>query len=297
MESKLQLRDKMEDVIIIRYGEIGIKSKWVRREFENQLIDNISRALVSNDVEIEKISKVGGRIYLWCNDIKKSLNLLKNVFGIVSYSPAKLIIPDLIEMKKKAVEVYEENSKDNKKKFRITTTRRNKEFPLTSMEVSSEIGEYVIEKTGAEVDLINYGINICFEINKNDAFVFSGFHKGYGGLPIGTQGKVLCYISESKESYNNVFLIARRGCEVILVGEKINLDNFKKDFEKDYYHFEEKLACFEIENFDFDEINKIAKNEGVKAIVLEKKHIGKFEDIANFSIFYPSIGSELTFYI
>ncbi len=284
----------MENVIIVRYGEIGIKSRWVRKEFENILIDNLSRALVNNNIEIEKISKVGGRIYVWCSDIKGALKIFKNVFGIVSYSPAEFISPNLTEMKEYAIKIYKKNVG---KKFRITTTRRDKKFPLTSMEISSEIGAHIVENMNAKVDLNNYELNICFEINENDAYVFSEFYEGYGGLPIGTQGKVLCYISEKKESEKNAFLMARRGCEIILAGKIKYLHEFSKKFEKQYYHFKESMKIIEMEEFNFEDLKKIAKMEDAKAIVLEKSKMAKFENVSELPIFYPSISSELSFYI
>ncbi len=279
----------MEKAIIIRYGEIGIKSSWVRREFEDRLIDNISRALVNNNVEIEKVVKIGGRIYIWCSDIKKSLNILKNVFGIVSYSPAKIIKSDLDEMKKEALKMYKKLCSKKKKSFRVTTRRRYKDFPMTSMEISSEVGAHIVKNTNADVDLTEYDINVCFEINENETFVFSEFHEGYGGLPIGTQGKVLCVMTNKKECQKNAFLMARRGCELILAGKKEYL-NFVDDFEKKYYHFKRDLETFEIKEFNLDEIIKIAKKTHAKAIVLQKKYLNKFENKTDLLILYPNFG-------
>ena len=87
--------------ILIRYGEIALKSAWVRREFEGKLMSNISHALVKNKIKIDKIDKKGARIYVFCDNLKKALSVLKNVFGIVSFSPVKIIKSDLDEMKKK----------------------------------------------------------------------------------------------------------------------------------------------------------------------------------------------------
>ncbi len=277
----------MEKAIIVRYGEIGLKTYWVRREFEKRLVDNISRILLENGVILESIKQRGARTYIWCKPMSKALKLLKNVFGIVSYSPSYEIPTNLKKMKEIAVKLYK---KSGAKTFRISTRRVSKEFPMTSMEISAEIGEYVINKTGAKAKMKNYDLNICFELNKNQTFVFSEFYKGWGGLPIGTQGKVLCVISDKKESWFNAWAMARRGCEVVLVGTCKKSRTFAKKFEKGYYYFEDELMYYELKEFSIDKIVDIAKREGAKALVLENKFIGQFEKAANMMIFYPSLG-------
>ncbi len=277
----------MEKAIIVRYGEIGLKTYWVRREFEKRLVDNISRMLLENGVNLEKIKQRGARTYIWCNPLSKALKLLKNVFGIVSYSPSYVMATDLDKMKKMAVKLYK---KSGAKTFRISTRRVSKEFPLTSMEISAQIGKYVIEKTGAKVKLKNYDLNICFELNKKQTFAFSEFYKGWGGLPIGAQGKVLCVLSDKKESWLNAWAMARRGCEVALVGIDKSTRAFAKKFEKKYYYFEDELAYYDMKKFSIEKIIDIAKRENAKAIVLENKFIGKFEGKTNLLIFYPSLG-------
>lgn len=269
----------MERVILVRYGEIGIKSYWVRREFEKIFADNIARALIENKINIEKIEQIGGRTYVWCDNVKKALKILKNVFGIVSYSPAYVIKTDIEEMKKIALKIYKKYGG----KFRITTKRRYKKFHMNSIEISSNIGDYIVKKTGAKVDLKNYDINISFEVEKERTFVFYEKYKGWGGLPIGTQGKVVCYVSKEKETWKNVFLMARRGCEIVLAC--IDGKEFVKKFEKKYY-FKEKPHFYKINSLK--DIIKIAKSEGAKAIALPSSKIGKFKN--DFLILYPSLG-------
>ncbi|MCD6576210.1 MAG: hypothetical protein J7K73_03560 [Nanoarchaeota archaeon] len=278
----------MEKVIIVRYGEIGIKSYWVRREFEKKLMDNLSRALLENKIEIEKIRQRGARIYVWCKQMKKVLKVIKNVFGVVSYSPAQIIKTDLEEMKKTALKIYK---KSKKKKFRITTRRRFKKFPLTSMQISSEVGAYIVEKTGAKVDLEKYDINISFEVDKKETYVFYEFYKGWGGLPIGTQGKVLCFTTNDVESWINVWLMARRGCEIVIADAGKNKKR-AKNFDKKYYYTEDVLTYYNISNAK-DKIGRavdIAKLENAKAIVVPQKYVGKFEARTDLPVFYPSLG-------
>ncbi len=56
------------------------------------------------------------------------------------------------------------------------------------------------------------------------------------------------------------------------------------------------MDYFEIKKLDFKKINEIAKKENAKAIVIPKKYISKYEKLTEFPIFYPSLGSGLSFY-
>ena len=77
------------DLILIRYGELSLKSKYVRNQFELILIRNIRNALKLNDLKGE-IKRERGRIYLYTDEISKGLDVLKRVFGITSFSPAAI---------------------------------------------------------------------------------------------------------------------------------------------------------------------------------------------------------------
>ena len=70
------------ELIIVRYGEIGVKSPRVRRRFENKLISNIKNK-INCKIEINQ-----GRIFLYPENFKEAEAALAKVIGIVSYSPA-----------------------------------------------------------------------------------------------------------------------------------------------------------------------------------------------------------------
>ena len=70
------------DLIIARYGEIGLKSPKIRSRFEKKLVKNI-KATFECDVDRNQ-----GRIYIFPNDFDEGIEKLNRVFGVVSYSPA-----------------------------------------------------------------------------------------------------------------------------------------------------------------------------------------------------------------
>ena len=60
------------ELIIIRYGEIGLKAKQTRRRFENILINNIKNGIETIDSK-NTIKKEKGRIYLYTKKINESI--------------------------------------------------------------------------------------------------------------------------------------------------------------------------------------------------------------------------------
>jgi len=72
----------LEKLIIVRYGEIGVKSPKVRGRFERRLIENI-KTVIGDKIEIKQ-----GRIFIYPQDLNKTLESLQKIVGIVSFSPA-----------------------------------------------------------------------------------------------------------------------------------------------------------------------------------------------------------------
>ena len=63
------------------------------------------------------------------------------------------------------------------------------------------------------VDLTSPDVEIFIEVRHNQAFVFSESYEGPGGLPLGTQGKVLSIIN-GPQAYIASWLMMKRGCRV-----------------------------------------------------------------------------------
>ena len=74
------------DLMLIRYGELSLKSTYVRKQFESTLVRNIKNAFKLNNLQC-KITTERGRIYLHTNEISKGLNVLKRIFGMPKVKP------------------------------------------------------------------------------------------------------------------------------------------------------------------------------------------------------------------
>ncbi|AEC52509.1 Putative thiamine biosynthesis protein THII [Pyrococcus sp. NA2] len=193
-------------MIIVRYGEIAIK-RGKRREFEQKLAENIEKILKRKGIS-GKVKIVRGRILVNAPDYVASI--IAKVPGVVSVSPAKEL--EYSEVPNYLKEVLKEY---NPKSFKVETQRLDKTFLKTSIEINREIGAFIVKEFGWKVDLENPELIIGIEIIKGKAYVFLEKIKGVGGLPVGTQGKVVALLSGGIDSPVAAFLMLKRGAEVV----------------------------------------------------------------------------------
>lgn len=200
--------------LLVKYGEIALKGRN-RHIFENKLIESIS----SNISKEYKVKKEQGRILIHKDgkiDYDKLIPIVKNTIGVTYVCPCDIIQDQKIDNLKQAVENFLINNYKNNFIFKIETKRSNKSYPLNSLEISTIIGEHILNKIkGTAVNVVNPEITVNVEL-RNNAYVFSKIIKGIGGLPT-VSGKVLCLLSGGIDSPVATFLTARRGVEVSAV--------------------------------------------------------------------------------
>ncbi|MEM2934764.1 MAG: tRNA uracil 4-sulfurtransferase ThiI [Candidatus Thermoplasmatota archaeon] len=191
-------------MILIHYGEIGIKGKN-RIFFEENLIRNIKELIKG-----AKVKREHGRIIVYNGNPE----ILKNIPGIENFSQAIEVKLEIDEIKNKAIEL---SKKINFTTFRISTKRENKNFPYSSQEINKILGEKIKNKLNKKVNLEKPELTIFIEICKNKAYIYTEKIKGIGGLPVGSQGKIISLISGGIDSPVASFLMMKRGCKNIFL--------------------------------------------------------------------------------
>lgn len=200
---------------MIKYAEIGTKGKN-RYIFEDILCKNINRKLKSHgDFYIRKEQ---GRIFVECKsdyDYEDVVGALGKVFGIVGICPVVVEENTDFENLKNTVINYVESAYDKKQfTFKVLTRRNDKSYPMTSMEVSSELGHFLLEAyKDLSVDVHSPQEIINVEIRKV-AYIYSITIPGPGGLPVGTNGKGMALLSGGIDSPVAAYMIAKRGVVV-----------------------------------------------------------------------------------
>jgi len=248
------------DAILARYGELWLKSGWVKRQMQKMLAANISICLKRNKINFGAIKIEQAGIVISTKD-KKALKSLKNVFGITSYSPVYVIEKEFDKIKEKALELYKAAKKGAT--FRISAKRADKKFPMESQTVAAKIGEYIIQKTGAKVKMKDSDVDVQIKIS-DKAYLYSEKILGAGGLPIGSQQRVLCIVRKQKDLEACIKMM-RRGClvDIICFGKCAT-----GKIEKTYYNCSEKLRVIKFKSKDvYAAAIDAAKEIGAWAIV------------------------------
>lgn len=206
----------MYNILIAKYGEIGVKGKN-RYIFENKLIRNIRNMLKS--IGTFNVYKEYGRIYIDVDDTnyRQVMDEVRKVFGVVGVCPAIKKEKDYDLLKETAVKMLEEKVAEGAKTFKIESKRGDKSFRLTSQEMSIDIGGYVlthIDNPKVSVDVRNPEVRITCEYRKEHILVYADAVAGYGGLPLGTNGKAMTLLSGGIDSPVASWLIAKRGVDI-----------------------------------------------------------------------------------
>lgn len=205
----------MQNVLLVKYGEIALRGKN-RALIENKLISIIIKNL--KPVGDYWVTKEQGRFLIECKekedlfDYDKVIPLVVNILGVTAVCPAVKIENSKIEsIKDTALAHMREFWSDKVYKFKAETKRSDKDFPMTSLEVSMEVGGYVFDNIdNLEVDVRNPEVTLTIEI-RNFTYISSKIIKGFGGLPVGSSGKATVLLSGGIDSPVASFLMAKRG--------------------------------------------------------------------------------------
>ncbi len=203
----------MGELILVRYGELGLKGKN-RIFFENQLQHNIRQSLL-NTGEC-KIYRTWGRLFVEIVEGEKGevVSKLKDIFGIASLSPVIKAALDMEDIKEKALALLQEVHIPGES-FKVESRRANKFFPLKSPEISKEVAEYILNNMDdLPVDVHNPKHTLTVEIRDRDAYIFTDAYVGAGGLPVGATGKGLLLLSGGIDSPVAGYMALKRGVKV-----------------------------------------------------------------------------------
>lgn len=204
------------DGVLVRFGEIGIKSPPVRKRFLDRLAQNLRDQMTRRGVD-GSVARQGARLWLHGADADALLDVAQHTFGVVSASPAMQVEPTMQAMSAAAVDLA------LAREWATFAVRANRDGDqaFTSQDVGREVGSAIYvasEQAGRTpaVDLSTPDLAIHVDVRPEHAFVFVDSMPGPGGLPMGAQGKVLALVSDPA-SMVAAWLMMRRGCKVVPV--------------------------------------------------------------------------------
>jgi len=222
-------------LILVRYNELGLKSPKVRRRFQSKLVKNIEEAFLKNKLECI-IDSTWGRIYVHCDDIDSGTDILTRVFGISSVSVVEKGSGSIDDIINSSLDYF--GKKIQKGQTFAVRTRRYGTHDFTSMELSERMGAAILERfkeMEIRVELGKPDLTLFIEVRHDDYYIFTDKQIGAGGLPMGTQGKVLG-IYENPNSFLAWWLLLKRGVTLLPVyltdkpiAEEVNINEIIDD--------------------------------------------------------------------
>ncbi|HLR40424.1 MAG TPA: tRNA uracil 4-sulfurtransferase ThiI [Virgibacillus sp.] len=200
------------DHILIRYGELGLKGKNIKR-FIVRLQENIQRKL--KEFPHVKVQRTQGRMFVLLNghDPVPVMERCKNIFGIQSLSLAVKVENDLEKIKDAALFALQQGT--DVTTFKVSVRRINKNFPVSSQEMNQILGGHLLSNTdGYKVDVHHPDLTVKVEVRNEATYITSDVIPGLGGLPVGTAGKSLLLLSGGIDSPVAGYLAMKRGVQI-----------------------------------------------------------------------------------
>ena len=285
------------ELIIVRYGELGLKAAETRRRFENSLVNNIKNALKTKKIFFE-LKKEWGRIYVFTDQINESIDVLQKIFGITSISPAIKTNSKIKDISKVAVYISKENL--TKKKSFALRVERTGDHSFTSQNVAVQIGNYIVKATKSGVDLTNPDFELFIEIRDKNAYLFTKKIRCTGGLPLRTQGKILVFV-DNLDSILAAWYIMHRGCSTVFLISNKSLNNILKKFI-DTWHTNHDVVVFDNKKAIYEDINDVASKKKCVALVTGHSFYSPTKDVVsdlkllnaqiNIPVLHPLIAME-----
>ena len=205
----------MKEIFLLKLGEIVLKGAN-KRQFEAKLRSNVKRRMrhygnfdvyiMQSTVYVEPMDEEA--------DVDAAWDACHTIFGVVSLCrcrPCEKNLDAIFE----AVENYLGDDLDCARSFKVESKRSDKQFPLTSIGISQEIGGRIAEAhPDLLVDVHHPEYTVYVEVRDLAAYVHGPAEPGAGGLPTGVGGRAMCLLSGGIDSPVAAYMIGKRGVEI-----------------------------------------------------------------------------------
>lgn len=204
----------MEDHILIRYGELSLK-KTNRRQFVQKVTNSIKRAL--KDFSALEYESRGMRFYIHLHNTPsiEVIKVLQKIPGLYSFSIVERANPNIDDICLASKALVEKELQNGKKTFKVETNRADKNFPMTSLEISKEVARYLFKNIpNLEADVHHPDFTLDLDVRVEGAFLFTKTYMGMGGLPAGSLGRATLMISGGIDSVVAGYMAIKKGVSI-----------------------------------------------------------------------------------
>ena len=207
-----------DEILLIKNGELALKG-LNRGTFEDVLMKNLRRRLKPfGDFRLRRAQST---IYIEPMqpgiDLDAAAEQVSHVFGISAFSRARVVPKDMTEILTAATD-YLAASLKAARTFKVEAKRSDKSFPLTSPQISAEVGGAILSRfPHLTVDVHEPDLLVMVEIRDFGAYIHAAQLPGAGGMPVGTAGRAGLLISGGIDSPVAAYMMAKRGLELTAI--------------------------------------------------------------------------------
>ncbi|MCL2526178.1 MAG: tRNA 4-thiouridine(8) synthase ThiI [Coriobacteriia bacterium] len=208
-------------VCFISFHELALKGRN-RSVFEKRLRDNLEACLKASDIATGQVKRIAGSLTVVVHDPEKAgecAHLLAQVPGVTAVAIAYKIDRDWEHICEVALKACREAAPaQGAYTFKVESRRSATDYPKNSMDISREVGAYVLAATideGASVRMKNPDVLISIKIVGGSTYISTLKIKGIGGLPSGSSGKTVSLLSSGIDSPVASFRMIKRGSVVL----------------------------------------------------------------------------------
>lgn len=202
-----------KNIFIVRCGEVALKG-MNKPYFEKTLAERIRRNL--RDYDGVEVKRHEGLIFVRSPKELNSEEIIRQVsrvFGVSSISPAVEAPSDLDAIGETAVEFMKQQIRERGiRTFKVEAKRADKTFPVKSPEIARIIGASVLIGCKVlKVDVHEPDCKLFVDLRRDRTYLYDEKIQGFGGLPLGTNGKGLVLLSGGIDSPVAAWMMAKRG--------------------------------------------------------------------------------------
>lgn len=204
-----------EKILIVRCGEVALKG-MNKPYFERMLAERIHKRLKAAGYGKASVKRHEGLIFVRFDREWDTLQLageISKVFGVASISPAVESESNMDAIGIEAVSFMEKLCEERcVRTFKVEAKRADKQFPIKSPDITRQIGGYVLKGLKVlKVDVHNPDIRLFVDVRHDKSYIYADKIAGFGGLPLGTNGKGLVLLSGGIDSPVAAWMMAKRG--------------------------------------------------------------------------------------
>ena len=205
-----------KNLYIVRCGEVALKG-MNRPYFERILLERLKKAL--SCYEETEAQWIDGLMIVRVDASIPEDEVIERcvrVFGVASVSAAVEAPKDINEIGRLAGEyMLKAIEEDDIKTFKVKGKRADKSFAIESPEIARQVGGMVLKTCKVlNVDVHRPDCILTVDVRREAAYIFRDKVKGFGGLPLGTNGKGLILMSGGIDSPVAAFMMAKRGMSI-----------------------------------------------------------------------------------